>query len=245
MPRPRGHRRASGAGGRGRLPPSGEVGVRGTFITLEGIEGSGKSTQARRLAEALRAAGRDVLLTREPGGTPVAEAIRAVLLDPAHAGMAAATELLLFAAARADHVERAIAPALAEGRVVLCDRFSDSTRAYQGAARGLPAEVVEAVDAVARAGLVPHATLLFDVPAEVGLERARARNRGDATSAAEGRLDAEDLAFHRRVRSGLLRLAGAEPTRLWVIDASGTPDDVESRARRALERALPGLLGGS
>jgi dTMP kinase len=215
--------------------------MRGRFITLEGIEGCGKSTQARRLVERLERAGHRVLAAREPGGTPVAEAVRRVMLDPAHEGLSAEAELLLVTAARADHVRRVIEPALAEGTVVVCDRFSDSSRAYQGAGRGLDPQVVEAVDRVARGGLQPDATLLLDLPAEQGLERARSRNH-DGGGSAESRIDDEDLAFHRRVRSGFLRLAGAEPRRVWVIDASGGPDDVEGRVGRALDRALPGLL---
>lgn len=214
--------------------------MRGRFITLEGIEGCGKSTQARRLVERLERAGRPVLAAREPGGTPAAEAVRRVLLDPAHSGLGAEAELLLVTAARADHVQRVIEPALAAGRTVVCDRFSDSTRAYQGAGRGLSPEVVEAVDRVARGDLQPDATLLLDLPAEVGLPRARSRN-DEGGGSEESRIDDEDLAFHRRVRSGFLRLAGSEPRRIWVIDASGGPDDVEDRVRRALERALPDL----
>jgi dTMP kinase len=217
--------------------------VRGTFITLEGVEGCGKSTQARRLLERFERSGRTVLAAREPGGTPVAEAVRRILLDPAQAGLSAEAELLLIAAARADHVRRVLEPALAAGTTVVCDRFSDSTRAYQGAGRGLEPAIVERVDEVARGPLVPDVTLLLDVPAELGLRRARARNE-DASAGAESRIDDEDLAFHRRVRSGFLRLAGAEPRRVWVIDASGEPDEVERRVERALARARPGLLAG-
>ena len=217
--------------------------MRGRFITLEGVEGCGKSTQSRRLVERLERGGRRVLAAREPGGTAAAEAVRRILLDPAHEGLSAETELLLVTAARADHVRRVLEPALADGVSVVCDRFSDSTRAYQGAGRGLEAEVVEAVDLVARGGLQPDATLLLDIPAELGLERARSRNHEGGDSS-QSRIDDEDLAFHRRVRSGFLRLAKLEPRRVWVIDASGDPDDVEQRVVRALDRALPGLLGG-
>jgi len=219
--------------------------VRGRFITLEGIEGCGKSSQAKRLVERLLAAGRRVHAAREPGGTPAAEAIRAVMLDPAHEGLSAETELLLVTAARADHCRGVLEPALAEGTTIVCDRFSDSTRAYQGAGRGLDADTLERVDAFATGGLVPDATLLLDLPAELGLERARSRNHdGGDEAAAESRTDDEDLSFHRRVRSGFLRLAGREPGRVWVIDASGSPDEVETRIGLALERALPGFLEG-
>ncbi|MEM7246768.1 MAG: dTMP kinase [Acidobacteriota bacterium] len=215
---------------------SNETSRRGLFITLEGVEGCGKSTQARRLVERWRARGRSVRAAREPGGTPLAEQVRSLLLDPAQAGMPAAAELLLMTAARADHVTRVLEPALAAGEDVVCDRFSDSTRAYQGAARGLPDDVIATVDGLARGGLVPDATLLLDIPAEVGLERARTRNADDDS---EGRLDGEALSFHRRVRSGFLRLARNEPTRIWVLDASGDEDDVAERIDRALARALP------
>ena len=219
--------------------------MRGWFITLEGIEGCGKSSQAERLAERLVAAGRRVHAAREPGGTPAAEAIRRVMLDPAHAGLSAETELLLMTAARADHCRRVLEPALESGAHVVCDRFSDSTRAYQGAGRGLDAALLETVDAFATGGLVPDLTLLLDVPAELGLERARSRNDEDgASAAAESRIDDEDLSFHRRVRSGFLRLAGQEPQRIWVIDASGSPDEVAERIGRAIERGLPGLFDG-
>jgi dTMP kinase len=217
--------------------------VRGRFITFEGIEGCGKSSQAARLVERLQAAGHRVHAAREPGGTPAAEAIRGVMLDPAHEGLSAETELLLVTAARADHCRRVLEPALAAGTNVVCDRFSDSTRAYQGGGRQLDPDTIERVDAFATGGLVPDATLLLDLPAELGLERARSRNHeAGSDGAAESRIDDEDLAFHRRVRSGFLRLAGQEPTRLWVIDASGDVDDVSARIDRALERALPGFL---
>ena len=217
--------------------------MRGTFITLEGIEGCGKSTQARRLAQALREAGRDVVLTREPGGTPLADALRAIFLDHAHADMAPETELLLVTAGRADHVRRVIEPALQRGDVVICDRFVDSTRAYQGGGRGLPRETIDAADGVARGTLMPDVTLLLDLPAEDGLARARARHGAALTADdAETRFDAESLAFHRRIRSAFLRLAGEERGRAWVIDASGDEADVFSRVLTVIRRRVPGLL---
>jgi dTMP kinase len=216
--------------------------MRGSFITFEGIEGCGKSTQARRLHAALVAASRPALLTREPGGTVVADAVRAVLLDPAHAGMAPETELLLFAAARADHVRRVVEPALQAGTHVVCDRFHDSTHAYQGAGRGLDAALIQRIDAAARGDLLPDVTVLLDLPADLGLGRARGRNAGGADGGAEGRLDDEDLAFHRRVRSGFLRRAGDEPRRIWVVDAHGGEEDVASRVVALVRRVLPGLL---
>lgn len=210
--------------------------MRGAFITFEGIDGCGKSTQAGRLVQALRDAGRDVVATREPGGTPVADAVRAAFLEPSNAGMAAEAELLLMCAGRADHVRRVIAPALERGAVVVCDRFHDSTHAYQGAGRGLPARTIDAADAIARGGVVPDVTLLLDLEAERATERSLSR------PGAHTRLDAESLAFHRRIRSAFLRRAGDEPDRVWVVDASGDADDTWHRVRSVVARALPGLL---
>jgi len=215
--------------------------MRGSFITFEGIEGCGKSTQARRLFAALVAAARPVLLTREPGGTLVADAVRAMLLNPAHAGMAPETELLLFCSARADHVRRVVEPGLQSGSHVVCDRFHDSTHAYQGAGRGLDEALIGSVDAAARGNLLPDMTVLLDLPADEGLARARSRN-ASAGAVAEGRLDDESLAFHRRVRSGFLRRAGDEPRRVWVVDAHGDEDDVHARVLALTRRVLPGLL---
>lgn len=215
----------------------------GAFITLEGIEGCGKSTQARRLAQVLREAGREVVATREPGGTPLADALRALFLDPAHGDMSGETELLLMCAGRSDHVRRVIRPAIERGAVVVCDRFVDSTRAYQGGGRGIAREIIDAADAVARQGLLPDVTLLLDLPAEQGLARARSRADGALSPQdALTRLDAESLSFHRRVRSAFLRQAGEENRRTWVIDASGGEDDVHQRVLTVLRRRLPELL---
>ena len=217
--------------------------MHGTFITLEGVEGCGKSTQARRLAQALRDAGREVVATREPGGTPLADSLRALFLDAAHGDMAAETELLLVTAGRADHVRRVVRPALERGAVVVCDRFVDSTRAYQGGGRGLDRAVIDAADGVARGGLLPDVTLLLDVPAEDGIARAQARHRAAATADdAETRFDAADLAFHRRIRSAFLRLASEDRERVWVIDATGDEDDVFARVTTVVRRRAPGLL---
>lgn len=208
---------------------------RARFITFEGIEGAGKSTQAARLAERLRAAGYHVHLTREPGGTPLASAIRAVLLHPdatlaalgaAHLApfgdpaepMLPITELLLLSAARAQHVSR-MRGWLDAGDLVLCDRYADATRAYQGAARGLDDATIAAVERMATGGLRPDLTLLFDLPVAQGLAR-----RQTAASEDWNRLDAETTAFHERVRAGYLALAQAEPDRWMVVDASLTPD---------------------
>ncbi len=203
---------------------------RGVFVTFEGPEGGGKSTQVRRLAAALAAQGITVLTTREPGGTPVAERIREVLLGKAAGPMAARAELLLMLAARADHVEAKIRPALAAGQVVLCDRFSDSSAAYQGGARGLDQDEVREADRFATGNLVPDLTLLLDVPPELGLARA-GRKGGD-------RIEAEGLAFHRKVRETFLALAAREPARFRVIDATQDEDEVFRQVEAAVEEAL-------
>lgn len=201
---------------------------RGAFITFEGVEGGGKSTQIALLHTWLAEQGHDVLVTREPGGTPVAEAVRGVLLDPAHAGMSGAAELLLYAAARADHVHRVIRPALEAGRVVLCDRYVDSTLAYQGHARGLGLDAIRQLHALGTGGLWPGLTFVLDLPAAAGLERARTRGRRD-------RIEREALAFHERVRDGFLQLGKEEPARIKIL---GGQQPVEALAAEV--RALAG-----
>ncbi len=191
----------------------------GAFISLEGVDGSGKSTQARALAEALTSEGHEVVLTREPGGSPVAERVRAILLDPAAAGMAWATEVLLYLASRAEHVAAVIRPALERGAVVVCDRFLDSTLAYQGygrdrGGRGV-AEAMAAIreaDALGTAGLGPERTYLIDLDPAVGLTRARQAGR------TPDRLEGGGTAFLDRVREGFLALAAADPERFRVVD---------------------------
>ena len=192
------------------------------FITFEGIEGSGKSTQLRRLAERLPGA----LITKEPGGTPLADRIRAILLDSS-SHLDPIAELFLFAASRRQHVIEVIKPALNRGAVVLCDRFTDSTLAYQGFGRLINLDQLRALNAWATDSLTPTLTLLFDLQEEVGLTRARSRNAGAVQD--EGRFEAEDLRFHRRVREGYRTLALAEPERFAVIDGDGEADDVFSR----------------
>lgn len=196
--------------------------TRGSFISFEGGEGAGKSTQIRRLADRLKAAGFDVVLTREPGGSPGAEAIRDLLVNGEADRWSPVTETLLMYAARRDHLERVIRPALARGAVVLCDRFADSTRAYQGAGGDAPASLISALEDHVLAGAVPDLTLIFDIAPEIGLERAA--ERGGAA-----RFESKGLDFHERLRVGFLDIARREPERCAVIDANDTPDGV-SRA---------------
>jgi dTMP kinase len=205
--------------------------ARGLFITFEGGEGTGKTTQIARLAERLRAAGREVVVTREPGGTPLAEAIRALLLDPAQTpdGL---VELLLLEAARHDHVERVVVPALASGAVAISDRFADSSTVYQGMVRGLGVEQVERLNALATGGLEPERTVVLDLDPEAGVGRALRRNADDGEAS---RLDQEPLDFHRRVREGFLELARRHPERICLVAAAGTADDVFARVVAALE----------
>jgi len=199
----------------------------GIFITFEGIEGSGKSTLLEKAAAALRRAGVDPVMTREPGGTPLGVALRKVLLDPDMVPIGSMAELMLFAADRAQHVSEVILPALRSGRVVLCDRYSDATAAYQGYGRGIPLDVIASVDEQARQGTTPDMTVLLDLPVEKGLKRARTRN-DEALDASESRIDEEKAAFHRKVRDGYLTLAREEPGRFIILDAANAPDRLEA-----------------
>jgi dTMP kinase len=195
---------------------------RGVLVTFEGIEGAGKSTLLSLAADRLRARGIDPLVTREPGGTAAGAGIRRVLLDPASRGMSPLCELMLLCADRAQHVAEVLVPALTEGRLVLCDRFSDSTYAYQGYGRGVPLELVREIDIAARGGISPELTVLVDLAAETGLARARGRNRASGATAGtapgETRFDDEELSFHLRVREGYLALAAEEKKRFLVLD---------------------------
>jgi dTMP kinase len=204
------------------------------FVTFEGIEGSGKSSHARALADRLRAAGTPVLETREPGGTPAGAAIRALLLGTDATPLTPLAELFLYCADRTQHVETEIRPALARGMVVVCDRFSDSTIAYQGHGRGLDLAVVRSLDAQARAGLSPGLTFLLDCPVTVGLGRARARP-GDGD-----RFEREAVAFHERIRAGFRAIAVAEPERVVVVDSTA---DAETAGALVLARTLERLRG--
>ena len=212
----------------------------GLFVAFEGVEGSGKSTQVQHLAEALRAEGREVVVTREPGGTPVAEQIRDVLLDPAGAGMDDRTEALLYAAARAEHVATVIRPALEEGKVVLCDRFIDSSLVYQGMARQLGEDDIAEINRWATQGLLPDAVVLLRLDPEEGLARAAARRGvGDGGAAPADRLEREELAFHRAVSAGYLKLAKLHHRRFVVVDASAPPDAVARQVRAGLHAWAP------
>ncbi len=200
--------------------------MRGRFITFEGPEGSGKSTQMRMLAARLRAESHEVFETAEPGGTPIGMQIRRVLLDAKNRELAPTAELLLMFACRAQNVDQWILPALAEGQIVLSDRFTDSTLVYQGVARGLGTDVVYEVDRIACRGLVPDLTLVIDIETEIGLKRAHARNR--RTNDVETRLDEQAIEFHRKVRDAYHQLAMDEPKRVRLIDGSQDENAVAS-----------------
>jgi len=208
------------------------------FITLEGGEGAGKTTQILHLAGFLTERGLKCILTREPGGTDLGKKIRALLLNPDNAGMAPETELLLYMADRAEHIRTVIRPALAEGKTVLCDRFFDATLVYQGAARGLSPEWTAQLHALVFAGLTPDLTLLLDLPPEVGLARARRQLEKGARSAQESRFEDEALAFHQRVRDGYLELARRQSDRFRVIDAAQDETRVREDIRSAVEMFL-------
>ncbi|NII75265.1 dTMP kinase [Dyella sp. SG562] len=201
--------------------------TRGKFISLEGGEGAGKSTLLAGLRACIEARGVDLLLTREPGGTTLGEAVRGIVLDPALRGMAAETELLLMFASRAQLVRELIEPALAAGRWVLCDRFTDASYAYQGGGRGQPVERIEALEQWATGGLAPDLTLLLDLPVATG--RARAAGRGEAD-----RIEVEADAFFERVRAAYRTRAAAQPQRFRVIDASHSPEEVLRAAEQAI-----------
>jgi len=209
--------------------------ARGVFITLEGGEGVGKSTQLSLLADTLTDAGFVVTVVREPGGTVVGEMVREVLLDPAHETMSARTELLLYEASRAQLVKEVIRPALITGGVVLCDRFDDSTTAYQGYGRGLPIDEVRAINSFATEDLEPDLTIVLDLGVKTGLARA--------TAGGADRLEAEERAFHERVRAGFLRIAEDEPDRVKVVDAAGTVEEVAEAVLAAVHEMPVMTLG--
>ncbi|PKA39441.1 dTMP kinase [Rhizobium sullae] len=190
----------------------------GLFVTFEGGEGAGKSTQIRRLAEALRARGHEVLLTREPGGSPGAEAVRHVLLSGAAEAFGTRMEAILFAAARNDHVEAVIRPALLQSKIVLCDRFMDSSRVYQGVTGNLEADFIETLQRIAVNGVVPDCTLILDIPARLGLERVKKRSA--ATASGPDRFEKDELEIHEKRREAYLDIAAREPERCHVVNAT-------------------------
>lgn len=214
--------------------------VRGKFITFEGPEGSGKSTQARLLVQDLKNDGRDVVVTREPGGTAIGDAIRAILLNPELEEMDSVTELLLLAASRAQNVRQRVKPALERGCVVVCDRFIDSTLAYQGYGRKFDLKLLRSLNSIATGGIFPDLTILLDLPVELGLERAKALKKAEARGQAGDRFEQEEVDFHRRLREGFLKLAAAEPKRFRIIpvqdEMEATHKQVAAAVREFLRR---------
>lgn len=215
-----------------------QSGNRALFISFEGGEGAGKSTQVERLAAHLRkVSDREIVTTREPGGTLRAEAIREALLGGVAKPYGPLAEAILFSAARIDHLDALIRPALARGAIVLCDRFSDSTRAYQGAAGGLRDGLIRALERIVIGDTRPDLTLILDLPAEIGLARAKARSAAAAGSA--DRFEVEAMSFHERLRAAFMRIAGEEPERCAVIDAGAEPDTVEAAVQAAVSARFP------
>jgi dTMP kinase len=210
--------------------------VRGLFITFEGPDGCGKTTQIKRLVAALEAAGREVVCTRDPGGTAISEQVRAVVLNPANTEMCDDCELLLYEAARAQLTRQIIEPALVRGQVVICDRYIDSTTAYQAGGRGIPEDRVARANALGSCGIRPDATLVLDLSVEEAFARA-----GRVEDGGPDRLESAGLALQQRVRDAYLRLADSEPWRVRVVDASGDPEAVHLRVAGALADVLPEL----
>lgn len=196
------------------------------LVTFEGIEGCGKSTQAKLLAERLETIGRPCVLTREPGGTRIGREIRKILLNPAHRRMVPEVEMALYFADRSQHLREVIWPALEAGRIVICDRFTDSTLAYQGHARGIARRLIHSLDRIMTGGYRPRFTVLLDLPVERGLRRARGRNRRSQRERGEGRFEQERLQFHRRVRQAYLQMARREPERFTVVPSRGSRQDI-------------------
>lgn len=203
------------------------------FVTFEGGEGSGKSTAIKSLVDKLQKEGYEIVLTREPGGTPISEQIRDVILNKGNTAMDPVTEALLYAASRRQHVEEKVRPALKEGKIVLCDRFLDSSLAYQGGARGLGMDLILKINEPAINGLWPDVTIFFDLKPEVGLARINANSNREVN-----RLDVEKMEFHQKVRASFLELAERYPDRYVIIDASKTPEEVAEEAYDALKVKL-------
>ncbi|MDO9309967.1 MAG: dTMP kinase [Deltaproteobacteria bacterium] len=210
----------------------------GYFITFEGVEGSGKSTQIRYLSNSLISRNLSTTLTREPGGCPIADKIRAILLDADNSAMSAMAELMLYAAARAQHVNEVIAPALSDGGIVLCDRFCDATVAYQSYGRGLDRSIIDTLNSHACSGISPDLTVLIDCDPRVGLERARRRIEL-SSGPREERFELEAIAFHQRVRSGYNQLAIDEPQRFVIVDGAGTVEGIALEISAAVLARIP------
>lgn len=209
----------------------------GLFVTFEGGEGAGKSTQIRLLAERLKALGRTVVTSREPGGSPSAEALRHVLLSGAAEPFGVEMEAILFAAARNDHVEALLRPALLRGEIVLCDRFMDSSRVYQGTTGDLSPALIDRLQAIAVDGVVPDLTVILDLPAKLGLARAK-RRAGELGEVAPDRFEKEKIAIHQRRREAFLAIAKAEPERCRVIEATGGIEEIAEAIFNAVEPVL-------
>ena len=213
----------------------------GCFVTFEGIEGSGKSTQIARLAERLDGAGEPTFVTREPGGAPLGRRLRGLLLGGEIARIEPLAELCLYVADRAQHLREFVEPNLASGTHVLCDRYLDATLAYQGFARGLDLDYIRLLHEKPPLDRRPHRTILLDLDPELGLDRARRRNDELGLETTEGRFERETIAFHRRVREGYLSLAEAEPFRFRIVAAEGTAEEIEARVADLLSDLFPGL----
>ena len=207
------------------------------FITFEGVEGSGKTTQIQRLKKYFTQKGIPCKVTREPGGSPIGEKIRKILLNPDHRGMTPMTELFLYEAARAQHVKEVIEPFLEKGGVVLCDRFSDATVAYQGYGRSIDLKWIERLNRLSSQGIRPNVTFLLDCPSDLGLKRALQRNRA-LKQEKEGRFEREEVQFHRRVRKGYLDIAKREPRRVKVIDTREGEDRVFDKIREIVDNLI-------
>lgn len=208
------------------------------FITFEGIEGCGKTTQIQLLNDYLKIKSQNVVITREPGGTAISDQIRKILLDSQNRGMVPECELLLYYASRAQHVQEKILPALQRGSVVLCDRFVDATVAYQGYGRGIEMSVLKTLNDLVLKKFYPTLTLIFDLPVEIGLSRARKRALALTQNEREDRLENEVIEFHKQVRVGYLKIAKAEPERVRVIDAGGDVASIHEQVKKIVEEIL-------
>lgn len=206
--------------------------MKGLFITFEGIDWCGKTTQARRLVDSLRRRGYPVVFTREPGGPPISEQIRALLLDVASEDMVWLTELFLYMASRAQHTQQLILPSLERGEVVVCDRYADATLAYQGYGRGLDLELIQGLNRIATFGLRPDLTILIDLPPE------ESRRRSPTQGEAHNRMEREEEGFHRRVRQGYLQIVASEPDRFRVVDGRGTVEEVQGKVWQIVDQFL-------